>query len=75
MIEADSFEHHGTRAALVRDCGRYNDLVAAGWLVLRLPWEDVMLRPDRVRRVVTETCALVDARRAARRTNPGAGRG
>jgi very-short-patch-repair endonuclease len=75
VLEADSFEHHGTRVALVRDCGRYNDLVAAGWLVLRLPWEDVMLRPDRVRRIVTETCALVDARRAARRTNPGARRG
>ena len=69
VIEADSFEHHGTRPALVRDCGRYNDLVAAGWLVLRLPWEDVMLRPEAVLRLVIETCALVDARRAGCRTN------
>ncbi|MBA3907820.1 MAG: DUF559 domain-containing protein [Pseudonocardiales bacterium] len=70
VIEADSFEHHGSRQALVRDCGRYNDLVAAGWLVLRLPWEEVMIGPAAVLRLVVETCALVDARRAGRRTNP-----
>ena len=68
VIEADSFEHHGTRGALVRDCDRYNELVAAGWLVLRVPWEDAMFRPDSVRQLVTETCALVDKRRTERRT-------
>ena len=48
VIEADSFEWHGTREALVRDARRYNALVAAGWLVLRFTWDDVMHRPDLV---------------------------
>lgn len=42
VLEADSFEWHGDRAALRRDCRRYDRLVAAGWLVLRFAWEDVM---------------------------------
>ncbi len=42
ILEADSFEHHGSRAALVRDCLRYDELVVRGWLVLRFAWEHVM---------------------------------
>jgi very-short-patch-repair endonuclease len=41
-LEADSFEWHGSRAALRRDARRYDELVVHGWLVLRLAWEDVM---------------------------------
>jgi very-short-patch-repair endonuclease len=63
VLEADSFEHHGSRGALVRDCDRYNDLVAAGWHVLRFPWENVMLWPDHVTAVLVETCARLDAQR------------
>lgn len=48
VIEADSFEWHGTREALVADARRYNALIAAGWLVLRFTWDDVMHRPDLV---------------------------
>ena len=48
LLEADSFEWHGTREALVRDARRYNALVAAGWLVLRFTWDDVMHHPDLV---------------------------
>lgn len=48
VIEAESFEHHGTRAALLRDCRRYTDLGARGWTVLRFSWEEVMFHPDRV---------------------------
>lgn len=51
-IEADSFEWHGDRAALHRDANRYNAFVAAGWLVLRFTWEEVMFHPDRVRAVL-----------------------
>ncbi|ANH38318.1 hypothetical protein I601_1888 [Nocardioides dokdonensis FR1436] len=47
-LEADSFEWHGDRAALHRDARRYNAFVAAGWLVLRFSWEEVMLHPERV---------------------------
>ena len=73
--EADSFARHGTRGAFARDCDRYNDLVAAGWLVLRFPWERVMLQPERVTRVLVETCELVDGtpRRAGRARVEGQG--
>lgn len=47
-LEADSFEWHGSRRALIRDCRRYNGLVLGGWRVLRFSWEDVMLRPEYV---------------------------
>lgn len=49
VAEADSFEHHGSRKALVLDCARYNNLVADGWTVLRFAWEQVMHRPAWVR--------------------------
>lgn len=49
VVEADSFAWHGSRQGLVRDTQRYNDLVLAGWRVLRFTWEDVVLRPERVR--------------------------
>jgi very-short-patch-repair endonuclease len=45
VLEADSFEHHGTRSALVRDCRRYDELTIRGWLVLRFAWEHVMFEP------------------------------
>lgn len=48
VLEADSFEWHGDRAALHRDANRYNAFIAAGWLVLRFSWEEVMHHPDRV---------------------------
>lgn len=55
VLEADSFEFHGERAALTRDCERYDELVARGWLVLRFTWEQVMLRPAWVARVIERT--------------------
>jgi very-short-patch-repair endonuclease len=45
ILEADSFEFHGTRRALVRDCRRYVSLVVRGWTVLRFTWEDVVYEP------------------------------
>lgn len=44
-LEADSFAHHGTRAALARDCRRQTQLTIRGWRLLRFSWEDVMLDP------------------------------
>jgi len=40
-IEADGFEFHSNRKALVRDCRRHVSLVLCGWTVLRFSWEDV----------------------------------
>lgn len=48
VLEADSFEWHGDRAALARDARRYNGFAINGWLVLRFAWEDVMFHPDEV---------------------------
>jgi very-short-patch-repair endonuclease len=45
VLEADSFEWHGDRAALRRDTKRYNSFVVNAWLVLRFAWEDVMFEP------------------------------
>lgn len=53
-IEADSFEWHGGRDQLVSDAQRYNAFTVAGWQVLKFPWEDVMLHPDDVHRVLAE---------------------
>ena len=48
VVEADSFEFHGKRKALKRDCERYNALVIRGWTVLRFAWEHVMYDPTYV---------------------------
>lgn len=65
VIEADSFEWHGDRAALRRDARRYDLLTAAGWIVLRFAWEDVMHDQDFVRRVLVAVVALVAERTQA----------
>lgn len=62
VLEADSFEWHGDREALERDCIRYNRLVADGWLVLRFSWDQVMHHPERVRDIVARTVAQRDLR-------------
>lgn len=56
VIEADSFEHHGSRGALARDCERYDELVAHGWTVVRFAWEHVMFRPEWVADVMLRVC-------------------
>jgi very-short-patch-repair endonuclease len=48
ILEADSWEFHTGREAHMRDCWRYNEFVAEGWLVLRLTWWHVMEQPDYV---------------------------
>lgn len=42
VLEADSFAWHGGRSALTHDCRRYDEMVVAGWLVLRFAYEHVM---------------------------------
>ena len=43
--EVDGYEHHSSREAFTRDRQRQNDLVLAGWTVLRFTWE--MLADER----------------------------
>jgi very-short-patch-repair endonuclease len=45
VVEAESFEFHGQRRALRRDCERYTALVLLGWTVVRFAWEHVMFDP------------------------------
>jgi len=45
VVEAESFEFHGRRTALRRDCERYTALVLLGWTVIRFAWEHVMFAP------------------------------
>jgi very-short-patch-repair endonuclease len=66
VIEADSFEWHGDRAALRRDSRRYDLLVVDGWVVLRFCWEDVMHDPDFVRAVLEATVVRTERALASR---------
>lgn len=70
VLEADSFEWHGGRAALSADARRYNLLVVHGWIVLRFSYEHVMTQPDFVRRVLVAAVALADGMND--RPNPAA---
>ncbi|MEU0095794.1 DUF559 domain-containing protein [Kribbella sp. NPDC006257] len=45
-IEADGYEFHGGRRDFAADCRRYDELVAAGWLVLRFTYEQVLSNPE-----------------------------
>lgn len=62
VIEADSFEWHGDRAALRRDARRYDLLVVDGWIVLRFAWEDVMSDQEFVQRIMAGAVALAHGR-------------
>ena len=57
-LEAEGFEHHGTRQALVKDCRRHVNLSIRGWTVLRFSWEDIMYDPDWVAGAVREAAGL-----------------
>ena len=41
-VEADGFEHHGTRQGLRKDCRRHTELSVFGYSSLRFSFEDVM---------------------------------
>jgi very-short-patch-repair endonuclease len=58
VLEADSFEFHGGRSALVRDCRRYDELVLLDWRVLRFAWEHVMLHGPWVTDVLARAATL-----------------
>ncbi|GAB48223.1 endonuclease domain-containing protein [Mobilicoccus pelagius] len=57
VVEADSFEYHGGRDGLRRDAVRYDELVARGWRVVRVTYDDLRGNPEWVRAVVQ---AVVD---------------
>ncbi len=74
VLEAESFEFHGRRWMLDRDCVRCNGFVLAGWRVLRFSWENVMLHPSYVRACLEAAVLLpppVRPRRRAALPDPG----
>jgi hypothetical protein len=58
VIEAESWEFHGSREAFERDVRRYTAMVRAGWYVVRFGWDEVMDDPDFVRAVLVDVVAL-----------------
>jgi very-short-patch-repair endonuclease len=48
-VEADGFEHHGTRRGLLKDCRRHTELAVFGYSSLRFAFEDVMGQQEWVR--------------------------
>ncbi|MEV6414708.1 DUF559 domain-containing protein [Kribbella sp. NPDC051718] len=53
-LEAEGYEYHGTSSAFAADCRRYDELVAAGWLVLRFTYQQIVFEPAWVVDVVRE---------------------
>ena len=68
-VEVDSRAFHTDADAFQRDRTRQNDLVAAGWTVLRFTWEDIVDRPAdvvrRIRGILAERPRDLEPRRAA----------
>lgn len=64
VVEAESFEFHSDRSALVRDCERYNELGALGWTVYRFTWGHVMNAPWYVKEVLAAAAARSPGRAA-----------
>lgn len=58
VLEADSYEFHGEGELFEKDCVRYDELVADGWLVLRFPWARVMTRPAWVAEMIAAAVAI-----------------
>ena len=51
-LECDGWEHHGTRLAFGKDRERLSEMVATGWRVLVVTWDDGTRQPRRVVRWV-----------------------
>ena len=51
-IEADSYVHHSTPSDWASDHTRRNALIAAGWRILPVTWDDVSRDPDGVLELV-----------------------
>ncbi|MEU8221109.1 hypothetical protein [Kribbella sp. NPDC048915] len=53
-LEAEAFEFHGSPNAFAADCRRYDELVTAGWLVLRFTYQQILGDPQWVVATVRE---------------------
>lgn len=71
VVEAESYEFHGHRAGLRRDCRRYTALVLLGWTVVRFCWEDVMFAPEYVDQTLRLLVQQLTTPRWAGQRTPG----
>lgn len=62
VVEAESFEFHGSKAALRRDVTRYTGCTRQGLTVVRFLWEEAMFAPEYVRDVLVEVTTLSETR-------------
>lgn len=46
-VEVDGYAYHSARDRFLKDRRRQNNLVSAGWIILRFTWEDLTQYPDR----------------------------
>jgi very-short-patch-repair endonuclease len=53
-LEAEGYEFHGSSKEFAADCRRYNELVAAGWLILRFTYQQVLYEFDWVIDVIQQ---------------------
>jgi hypothetical protein len=58
IVEVDGMRAHSGQSAFVRDRRRQNALVAAGYLVLRFTWWDLVERPQAVVNEIVNTLEL-----------------
>lgn len=54
VIEAESFEFHGSLEAFRRDTRRYTECARRGLVVVRFTWQEVMHQPDYVRAALAD---------------------
>lgn len=64
VVETDGFAFHADRTSYRNDRRRTNDLVLAGWRVLRFSWEDVVHHPDEVVAAVRTALERADSHTA-----------
>lgn len=57
LIEADSFPWHGSETKLIQDAERYDEFVAAGFVVLRFWWPHIAHRREWLVDIVRRTLA------------------
>lgn len=58
VVEADSRRHHAIEVAFDRDRRRDRELLAAGYLVLRVTWREAEREPDAVLAVIRDLIGL-----------------
>lgn len=64
-LEVDGYAYHSSRDQFVQDKRRQNDLITAGWLVLRFSWRDLTEQPERV--IADVRAGIVERRSTASR--------